>query len=375
MSKKIALMHDSFLYKGWGERLVSLMARSLNADIVSGFFASGSFDPRSVWFTGNMVSLWPPIQKKWWRHLILKWRFLAKAMNLKHYDTVIFSGDCLEALSHVRHDARVYYYCHTPPRYLFDFRETYLKSIPRIFRPIFALAFRFFAYSYGKRLSRFHGIFTNSHNTRKRLLEYCGYDSHVVYPPVDLTLFTPREVEVSLPSIPQNYFLSFARLSPPKRVDLIIESFLTLPDQNLVFTYGKNDPQREALLSKVNGAKNIFPIESPDDTTLISLIQWATATLYIPINEDFGMSPVESMACGTPVIGANEWWLRETLLDGVTGKLITILEREEGKEILKSVIESTPRNTWSAMKSACRDRAKQFSLENFEKTLHSIVHS
>lgn len=109
-----------------------------------------------------------------------------------------------------------------------------------------------------------------------------------------------------LPFTTNNYFLSFARLSPPKRVDLIVDAFIRMPDQNLIFTYGQNDPLREEIIAKIREYKNIRAIESPSDDELISLIQNAIATIYVPVEEDFGMSPVESMACGTPVIGADE---------------------------------------------------------------------
>lgn len=89
-------------------------------------------------------------------------------------------------------------------------------------------------------------------------------------------------------------------------MDIIVDAFLQMPEQNLILTYGKNDPMKDDILAKIQNSKNIKAIESPSDTDLISLIQGARATIYIPIDEDFGMSPVESMACGTPVIGVNE---------------------------------------------------------------------
>lgn len=70
-----------------------------------------------------------------------------------------------------------------------------------------------------------------------------------------------------------NYFYSWARLSPPKRVDLIIDAFLDMPDQNLVFSYGKNDPMKESILGKIKDAKNIIALEAPSDELLLSLIR------------------------------------------------------------------------------------------------------
>ena len=85
---------------------------------------------------------------------------------------------------------------------------------------------------------------------------------------------------------------------------------------------------KDRILRMIEGYENIIAIESPSDRLLLQLIQWAIATIYIPIDEDFGMSPVESMACGTPVIGADEGWLRETVIEGKTGKLIEIVNCE-----------------------------------------------
>ena len=61
VSPKIAILHDAFLYRGGGERLVTLMAKYLHADLISGFFSMGSFDPRELGFTGRMISLGKPV--------------------------------------------------------------------------------------------------------------------------------------------------------------------------------------------------------------------------------------------------------------------------------------------------------------------------
>lgn len=139
-----------------------------------------------------------------------------------------------------------------------------------------------------------------------------------------------------------------------------------MPEQNLILTYGKNDPMKDEILTKIKWKDNIKAIESPNDTDLITLIQGALATIYIPIDEDFGMSPVESMACGTPVIGVNEWGLRETIVQDKTGKLLQV-------ENLKQVIQDTPKEEWESMKEDCILRARDFSLDAFEKKLKSSL--
>lgn len=304
---------------------------------------------------------------------------------LSEYDIVIFSGNCLDALVHVKKEAKKVYYCHTPPRYLFDFRDAYLARIPFFVRPIFRYIFDHHAEKYKSQLKEFDIIFTNSRNVHDRLLKFCGQESEVLYPPTDIHHFVPLQderiksdlvaldPEKSEKSYFPRYFLSFCRLSPPKRVDLIVDAFIDMPEKNLILTYGKNDPDKENILTRIAGKPNIIALESPDDSALIRLIQWATATIYIPIDEDFGMAPVESMACGTPVIGANEWGLRETIYDPTTGKLIDIFDRDSGIEILKYTIEHITSEQWKNMRRDCILRATDFSLEKFEKKLKSSL--
>jgi glycosyltransferase involved in cell wall biosynthesis len=75
-----------------------------------------------------------------------------------------------------------------------------------------------------------------------------------------------------------------------------------MPEKNLVYTYGPNDPMREYILNLSKNAPNIYPIMAPIDRDFIYILQHATANIYIPVDEDFGMTPIESMACGVPVI-------------------------------------------------------------------------
>jgi glycosyltransferase involved in cell wall biosynthesis len=381
---RIAVLHEAFLYRGWAERLVTLMAKALDADIISWFFSEGSFDPRELGFSGEMISLGKPVFAKSIRHMILKWRFFWSAKILNQYDVIIFSGNCTEALWLMNRNVRKLFYCHTPPRYLYDFREKYLKSIHFLIRPVFSLAFNLFSYIYIRDLRKFDTIFTNSQNTHDRLLHFCSQESTILYPPTDTEKFKIQNSKFKI-TVPNNltswivhlesdsYYLSFSRLSPPKRVDIVIDAFLRMPEKNLVFTYGVNDPMKDELLEKVKNAKNIFPLPAPKDDEFIQLVQWAIANVYIPVDEDFGMSPVESMACGVPVIGVREGWLLETVIEWKTGKLIEIVNRESWIVNLKQVIQSTSVKEWNSMRDDCVIRAQDFSLDRFIENLKKYI--
>lgn len=125
------------------------------------------------------------------------------------------------------------------PRWLHDIADTILDRE---------------AANYTRQLSSMDHIFTNSENVYGRLLKYCGFQSDVLYPPTDISRFTPainNDGETRDSGIFDSYFFSFARLSPPKRIDIIVDAFIDIPDQNLIFTYGKNDPMKDEILKKI----------------------------------------------------------------------------------------------------------------------------
>lgn len=108
--------------------------------------------------------------------------------------------------------------------------------------------------------------------------------------------------------------------------------------------------------------------ESPSDEELRNLIRGAKATIYVPVDEDFGMSPVESMACGTPVIGVDDGGLKESIINGKTGILINAECSPE--DISKAVVAI---QTLGNLSSACIERGSDFSLIKFEQTLRTIL--
>lgn len=179
-----------------------------------------------------------------------------------------------------------------------------------------------------------------------------------------------REESISNLQSPISYYLSFARLSPPKRVGLIVEAFTNMPEKSLILTYGKNDPEREELIQKIRAYPNITAIEAPEEAQLIALIQGAIATIYIPIDEDFGMSPIESMACGVPVIWVDDGGLRETIIDGKTGLLLPrdITEADIDRWVQQLTVEFA-----HSLSEDCIARAHDFSLEKFTENLKKYL--
>lgn len=297
------------------------------------------------------------------RHFGLKWAFSINARRLADkYDTVIFSGDCLSAVRYFE-GKNILYYCHTIPRYLFDQKAEYERKVPKIMLHVYQVMVSIFKRSYLRDLARIERLLTNSINTQKRIKLFTHRDASILYPPVDTNYFTPPEQGQE-----KSYFLSFARLSSIKRVDRIVAAFQKMPERQLVITYGKNDPEKEKILGMVIGYDNIRMQESPSDSQLRELIRGAIATIYVPVDEDFGMSPVESMACGTPVIGVKDGGLKESIIDGKTGLLIN--PRCSAEDIMEAVQKI---ETMGNLSGACVKRSQDFSLEKFQSQLQAFL--
>jgi len=362
MNNKIIILHDTFLYKWGWERLILMMAKALNADLASGFFSKWSFDLRKEWFKWKMISVSSEVFKKWFRHLKLKWSFLFNTKFLTEYNTVIFSWDSISAVRNCNKNTKKIYYCHTPPRYLYDLRESYLEKVPFILRPAFNILSYFFKKMYESDISKMDLILTNSENTKKRIKDFLWLDSVVLYPPVNLDEFK---------FINQwDYYLSFARLSDAKRVDKVVEAFTLMSDKKLVVIYWENDPSREKIFNIAKWFTNIEFITLPWNIGFTDYVWKSIATIYVPVDEDFWMSPVESMSAWKPVLWVNEWGLKETILNKKTWFLIKPWAFIE--DIVSWVKFLTPEVSL-AMKNDCINRANDFSLEEFEKQLKNLI--
>lgn len=362
MQNKIIILHDTFLYKWWWERLILMMWKALNADIASWFFSKWSFDLRKEWFKWKMISITNEIFKKWFRHIELKRWFLFKTKFLKEYETVIFSWDSISAVRNCKPWTKKIYYCHTPPRYLYDLHELYLKKVPFYLKPAFKIACKIFKKMYEKDVKSMDLILTNSQNTKDRIKKFLWIEAQILYPPVDTNLFK---------FIWQwDYYLSFARLSTVKRVNRIVEAFKKMPDKKLVIIYWENDPQRQDIFDLAKWYSNIEFVTLPWNVWFTDYIWNCIATIYIPVDEDFWMSPVESMSAWKPVLWVNDWWLKETIIDKKTWILI---EKEANIDDIISAIDYLSKEKCLEMRFNCEKRASEFWLIDFESKLKIFI--
>jgi glycosyltransferase involved in cell wall biosynthesis len=316
MSKTL-LYHDTFLMRGWAERLNIEIAKTLNTDIATALWSTDCYDAGSMWFTWEINEVNPDFKRGIFWFLIMKWQFFRSKGLLANYDTVIFSNEAITWVWWIKPGTKTYYYAHSISRHLFDQREQYLLKTPFILRPIFLIFSVFLRWLYKKEISKIDTIFVNSVANKQRMSEWLNRDDAIIlYPSVDTNKFNIfDEKSISqiiaiewISNIYKDYYISFSRLTHAKRINSIIEAFKQLPDKKIVILYGENDSQREEFIKMWSWYPNILFHKLTDNNNLPYIINWALASISISENEDFGMVAIESMACGVPVIAVDEWW-------------------------------------------------------------------
>ena len=245
-------------------------------------------------------------------------------------------------------------YCHTPPRPFTDQLESNLAATTPFFRPLVKLFAKWVIWQYRKDCEKMDLIVTNSENTRNRLLTHVGIDSKVIFPAVNTDRFTYKGQG--------DYYLSYVRLEPLKRIALILEAFALMPDKKLIIASGGPMAGWVKEQIKTRNLTNITYEGIVSDERLGELVGNCIAGIMIPVNEDAGITQCEIMAAGKPVIGVNEGGLKETVIDGKTGVLIK--ENPELDDVIKAVQNMTPELALS-MKEASIAQAKKFDSSVF----------
>lgn len=353
------VLHDYLQVNGGAERLVISLASGLRNCklVVSGIYPDflGSGDMRGIECVvrTKKLSFLPRIL----RALIgFQWG-IKESIDT---EWAIYSGFFAPLAVASQKRGKKIFYCHTPPRFAFDWEPHYLQRAVPILRPFLCWAIARYRQAYLKAVCRMDVVITNSHCVRERFKQATGRDSKVIYPPIDIARFMWESQG--------DYYLSLGRLEPNKRIDRIIEAFLDLPDKKLVVASGGSE--LGTLKELAAGANNIRFTGWIDDATLAGLIGHSIACIYIPRDEDFGMSAVEAMAAGKPVIGVNEGGLTESVIDGETGVL---LSRDPSASMIREAVKFLSVEKCLEMRNACVHQATSFSEKRFLKEIKELI--
>jgi glycosyltransferase involved in cell wall biosynthesis len=365
-SVRSIVFHDECVFPGGGERVASAAAAALKARIITGSHKPEAFPGD---FFGNIAiedlgALENPFSRLPFAKTLLMWRAFSalpqlSALPQQSPGLSLFSGNFAPLAVH-RVEGPTIFYCHTPPRPVFDLKEYYARRAPLLIRPAHRLLMHSYRKAYVAAVQKMDLVLANSKNVAHRLRSFLGIDAQVLYPPCDTKSFVWKGQE--------DFYLSTARVDTLKRVDLVVEAFLQMPKKRLLVASG--GCELEGLKKKAAHASNVSFTGWLDEDRLRDLMGRCTATLYIPKDEDFGISPLESMAAGKPVIAVQEGGLKETVMDGETGVLVPA--EAKTADIVDAVEYLTPERA-RAMRSACEERAAQFAADIFREKLRAYA--
>ena len=226
---KTLIIHDMFEIRGGGERMMLTLANALNADLMFAYHSPDSFDLNQV--KGRLINLNMGKTLPGLRTFKLARLFSRLSHSLDGYENIIYSGVVapLAVVNQTR--GKSIFYCHTPPRFVYDQKDYYLKQLSRPGRLALGQLNRWFRPRYETAVSYMQTLVTNSAHVADRIQRFLGCQAHVIHPPSDVDRFSYIQSD--------DYYLSTARLDGLKRIDLIIQAFLQMPDKQLVIASGR----------------------------------------------------------------------------------------------------------------------------------------
>jgi glycosyltransferase involved in cell wall biosynthesis len=251
-------------------------------------------------------------------------------------------------------------YCHTPTRYLWSDTHQYINELKynKWLKKIISLILTRLRVWDKSAADRVDYFIANSKTVQKRIKKYYRRDSEVIYPPVETDKFyITKNIE--------NYFLIGCRLAPYKRVDLVVESFKKLGSEYKLKIFGSGIDEKR-LKKIASGCDNIEFLGRVSEKDKASLYSKALAFVN-PQEEDFGITPVESMASGRPVIAYKKGGATETIVEGKTG----IFFKEQTVESLSEVIKSYSNYNFNS--DEIREHAMYFSKNRFKREINEFI--
>jgi len=358
MPNQTQIIHDMFQIKGGGERLILTLCEGLPADLVTAHVGKHTFDVTSSNFQINNLNALSSI------HGIKTW-YLARAFksfknNHSKYKQIIYSGVASPLAVHHNNLAKNIFYCHTPPRFVYDKKDHYAAELNPLKRIAFHALIKWFKPQYETAVKKMDVILCNSHYVETRIKQNLGLQSSVVHPPCDTKHF--KWIDQG------NYYLSLARHDKLKRIDKIIHAFKRMPEKKLIIASGGSETAHLKQLAA--HCPNISFTGWLEESELLQLLGGCLATIYIPLDEDFGMTPVESMSAGKPVICSDHGGLLETMIEGETGFAVASSHIEH--QLIKQVNKLSKNKAFS-MKTACEQRAKDFDSKLFIKKIKEFL--
>jgi glycosyltransferase involved in cell wall biosynthesis len=348
---KVALVHDWLTGMRGGEKVLLALARLFqDAPIFTLLHLPGSvaaeLEARRI--HTSFVQHLPGVARHYRSYLPL-FPAAISSLDLGGFELIVSSSHCVAKGVRVPPGARHLCYSHTPMRYVWDRFDDYFGP-GRASRParaiIAGIAEGLRAWDVASSAS-VDAFAANSAFVASRIQRYYGREARVIPPPVDTDFFTPGQ------DVPGRYDLVVSALAPYKRIELVLEAY---GGRGFPLKVVGTGPERERLLRAAPREAEF--LGHVDDIQLRDLYRGCRAVL-MPSVEDFGIVPLEAMACGRPAIVFGEGGGRESVVDLETGLVFD----EATPAALRAAVDALQPLRFN--RDTLRSRALAFSQETF----------
>lgn len=359
--KKIALAHDHLFQIGGAERVLtvlsSLFEKAPIYTLINDKKITKRFLNQERIITSGLQKI--PGANKIFRYFLPLMPRMWEKINFDEYDLVISSSSAfVKGINTKKPKTKHVSYCHAPTRYLWDDKEEYIGNMPegrflKFFLP--KLLNRLQAWDYEKAQKVDHFI-ANSNFIAHKITKHYKRDSKVIYPPI-------RVSDFAISDKVDDYYLIVSRLRPYKRVDIAIQAFnnLKLP---LKIIGGGSEYRKLKNMARSN-IEFLGELSDKDRNYHLSRCK---AFLY-PQIEDFGITALEAMASGRPVIAYAGGGALETVVEGETG---TFFEEQTWESLAHKILRFDDKHY---NKKIIREHAKKFDEEEFKLKIQNFINS
>ncbi len=386
---KVALVHELLTMRGGAERVLRIFSQMFpDAPIYTLLYDEkklGDWFPRERVRVSNLqaradflnhFSLFT-FHSAFNHHLYLK-KFPAavESWDFSGYDLVLSSSSAFAHGIITNGAPKHLCYVNSPARYLWDRTHDVLERAGR--GPLGALR-RWYLSRLFHRLriwdseaaDRPDTLIAASREVQRRIELYWRRDSQVIHPPIDDFWIEENREQAFLPALSADrmpapkineapYYLIVSQLVPYKKIDLAIHA---CNERKTTLIIAGEGPARRSLEAMAGPTVSFAGYRS--DAELRTLYTGARATIF-PGEEDFGLVPLESLACGTPVIALRAGGARETL----TQDTAEFFE-ESTTQALSAAIGRSEKRSWD--RDHCRMHAQTFGRARFERQIHDAI--
>ena len=308
---KIAIVHDWLVTDAGAEKVLRAMIDLYpHADIFSLVDFLDEKDRKSVLngkYAQTSFIQKLPFANPHFRNYLPLFPMAIESFDLSEYDLIISSSWAVAKGVKKREGQLHISYCYTPIRYAWDLYDEYTKNLKQPKKFFVEQSLQYIRKWDISTLSRVDYFIADSNFVKERIQRTYNRDATVIYPPVATEKFTLCEEK-------EDFYLTASRLVPYKKTKLIVEAFNEMPDKKLIVI---GDGEEYATIAKI-AKPNITLLGYQEEEVLIQHMQKAKAFVYAAV-EDFGIVPIEAMACGTPVVALDEGGTHETVKDGFNG--------------------------------------------------------